>query len=186
MRPALAISFESAAIILSVALWVALVGAMRAGARITLAATVVLLVLLRYLDVTSAGLLGRPVDLYWEARHAPRLLAMGLDALSGWSVIAIGGGAIFAVVALGVGAYHLCNAIVRSVEHAPARRAAIAGAAVVLALHVVGAIYGDRRSARRWWRALRINCARLFHRRARSAPTTRPWRRRQFRARAAT
>ena len=144
VRPALAISFESAAIILSVALWVALVGAMRAGARITLAATVVLLVLLRYLDVTSAGLLGRPVDLYWEARHAPRLLAMGLDALSGWSVIAIGGGAIFAVVALGVGAYHLCNAIVRSVEHAPARRAAIAGAAVVLALHVVGAIYGDR------------------------------------------
>ena len=42
------------------------------------------------------------------------------------------------------------------------------------------------RSARRWWRALRINCARLFHRRARSAPTTRPWRRRQFLARAAT
>ena len=55
------------------------------------------LVLVRYLNVTAPAVMGRPVNVYWDGRHATELLKVAAQALAGWQVAA-------AVAALVVGA----------------------------------------------------------------------------------
>ena len=48
-----------------------------------------LLVIGRYADVTVPALLGRKMNLYWDAYHLPKFLEVASQALSGWQILGI-------------------------------------------------------------------------------------------------
>lgn len=101
-----------------------------------IAAGWVLLVAGRYLDVVAPALYGRPVNLYWDARHLSAVAAMMTDAVAA-PVLAGAAGAILVLVgALYVGA-RLAFGAVHEVLTPPRSRLALG----VLALATVAA-YG--------------------------------------------
>lgn len=55
--------------------------------RRTLVGIYALFVIGRYLDVTVPALMGRPVDLYWDSRHAFHVAAMFLTNISFWRLL---------------------------------------------------------------------------------------------------
>jgi hypothetical protein len=67
-----------------------------------LTAAIMLLAAGRYMEVTAPALYGRAINLYWDARHLPAVVAMIADGASPWTLLA-GGSAI----ALGVAAIYL-------------------------------------------------------------------------------
>ncbi len=68
--------------------WVAWRGQPSRRALGVLALGFVVLVMARYAAVTAPALLGRPVNLYWDGRHAAELLRVAAQALAGWQVAA--------------------------------------------------------------------------------------------------
>lgn len=86
IRPGARLSFELCLGTLGLMAWVAWRG--RASARLigALAAAYTVGVLLRYLDVTVPALLGRPVNLYWDGRHAWQLLKLAAGDWPAWQV----------------------------------------------------------------------------------------------------
>ncbi|MEZ5289707.1 MAG: sulfatase-like hydrolase/transferase [Vicinamibacterales bacterium] len=107
------------------------------------AAVWVLLVVGRYLDVMAPALYGRPVNLYWDARHLAAVGAMMTDAVA--TPVLVGGLAAVAVfVALLYGAGRLAIGAVAGVLARPRGRAAL-GALAAAAL-VVAAV-GERATA---------------------------------------
>ncbi len=78
--------------------WVTWRGAVSARSATLLAAGVVALAALRYADVTAPAVLGRPVNLVWDGRHAVELLRLAAQAWPAWQVAA----ALAALVAAAV------------------------------------------------------------------------------------
>jgi hypothetical protein len=79
------VSVEAAAVVLALCAAVAWRGATPSPGRVT--AVAVLLTVLcvgRYLEVTAPALYGRPINLYWDAQHLPRVVAMVVDAVPAW------------------------------------------------------------------------------------------------------
>ena len=75
IRPAGLLSAELAVVVLLVGL-LARHGRISAVARALLAVTLVALMLVHYADVTTEGLYGKPIDLYWDLAHLPNATAM--------------------------------------------------------------------------------------------------------------
>ena len=106
------------------------------GKRVQWLVTVLLflLVLGRYAEITSHALFGRPINLYFDLQHLPRVIAMTAGARSAWEIT------IFALLLVVVPIAALLvlrvavTAITDAVAVRPIRRAAIAvaGAGVVL------------------------------------------------------
>ncbi len=140
VRPAWSISFEFAGLVLVMALWVGLTGRLRTGARVVLGAVLFLFVLLHYTDVTALGLLGRPIDVYWEAWHAPRLIALAWWAFPGWLVVAALCGAGASLVALAVCVGWLCGMLAGALERPRIRHAALIGSTCVVAILIGGTL----------------------------------------------
>ena len=69
--------------------WVAWRGALGARSATALALGFMLLVAVRYADVTAPAVLGRPVNLYWDGRHGLELLRVAAAALSPGQVAAL-------------------------------------------------------------------------------------------------
>lgn len=61
-------------------------------------AAFILLTLGRYLDVTAPALMGRSLDLYWDAPHIPAVANLLLDQVAGWRIL-FGGLALLALLA---------------------------------------------------------------------------------------
>lgn len=82
------LSVEIALLILGLALWAEFFGV--PGRRFTglLAVLLTLLVIGRYGDVTAPALYGRTVNLYWDARHLPKVVAMLVEVAPAWLVAA--------------------------------------------------------------------------------------------------
>ncbi len=70
------VSAELALLVLALALWIRRHAGLSRRATAWLAALACFGVLVRYADVTSRALLGRPVDLYWDGQHAWQVLRM--------------------------------------------------------------------------------------------------------------
>jgi hypothetical protein len=73
------------------------------GRGTTLALTVLLFVLAvgRYADVTAPALYGRPVNLYWDAQHLPKVAAMLAEVAQPWMIAAVMLGVVAFVVVVG-------------------------------------------------------------------------------------
>ena len=68
--------------------WVAWRGSLSARSAWIWTLGFLLLVLVRYLNVTAPAVMGRPVNLYWDGRHAGELLKVAAQAVPGWQLAA--------------------------------------------------------------------------------------------------
>ena len=103
-----------------------------------LAGLLTLLVVVRYLEVTSPALYGRRIDLYWDAEHLPRVAMMIVEAAPAWAGAAAVAGlaSLLALVFLGLRA--ALAAIARAVAAPGPRRAVAAACAAVLLAFAAG------------------------------------------------
>lgn len=147
------LSFELCLLTLGLLLWRGHMGPPTARALALLAAGYTLLVLVRYVDVTVPALFGRPVNIYWDGRHAGELLRLaaaetpsGHLALLGIALL-LGLGLLYAVVhaALGMLLRHLAW---------PSPRPALLATGVALSLSFAVHPYMDRDT--RWFFSLPV------------------------------
>ena len=108
-------------------------GAVRAGAVVW-----ILLVFGRYVDVTTASLLGRDLNLYWDLRHVPSVGAMFAEVANPWTKLAVAA----SVMVVPVGLYLLfalaLGRLVEATRDERARRWLGGVAVLVLILGGVG------------------------------------------------
>ena len=78
--------------------WVAWRGGLSSRAAWVWTAGFLVLVVVRYANVTAPAVMGRPVNVYWDGRHAGELLKVALQAMPGWQVAV----AVFALLAGGL------------------------------------------------------------------------------------
>ncbi len=83
------LSFELCLGLALLAGWVAWRGALSARAATGLALGTVALVAVRYADVTAPALMGRPVNVYWDGRHALDLIEVAARSWSWWHVAGV-------------------------------------------------------------------------------------------------
>src|SRR5690606_14140853 len=133
IRPAAAVSIEILAVVAAVLLLGALGRAPGRRAAAVLALVLTVMAVGRYAAVTTAGLYGRPVHLYFDLPHVPNVCAMRAKVASPWLLAA--GGVLAALIVAGVFAA-LRAALVRVSAAAarPAERAGVAAACVVAAV----------------------------------------------------
>ena len=104
MRPE--VSIELAVLLLLVALY-AEIAARLAWRPLGRGTTIVLTILLfmlavgRYADVTAPALYGRPVNIYWDAQHLPKVAAMLAKVAHPWMIGAVVLGVVAFVVVIG-------------------------------------------------------------------------------------
>jgi hypothetical protein len=133
------LSAELAAVIVALAMWLASTGSTAPRRRVVkvLAGVWVALVVGRYLDVMAPALYGRPINLYWDARHLGAVAAMMTDSIPvAWLLAGLGG----IVAGLGLAyavAWWAWTAVAASMNHAWDRR--ILATAATLLLGVWGA-----------------------------------------------
>lgn len=112
-------------------------------ARQAIAGLLVLWVLGRYATVAAPVLYGRPVNLYRDARHLPRVLAMVAEVVSPATVALAGAAVLAALVTLWLLARAASAALLRGLAHRRARRWAsgvAAGAVLLLPLERAGLV----------------------------------------------
>jgi len=88
------LSFELCLALVALMGWVAWRGGLSHRASWVWSLAFVGLVLVRYANVTAPAVMGRPVNVYWDGRHAGELLKVAVQAMPGWQV----GAAITALV----------------------------------------------------------------------------------------
>lgn len=83
------LSFELCMGVLAMLGWIAWRGPLPRRALGVLAGLTTFWVVARYLDVTVPAVFGRPVNLYWDGRHAWEVARLAAQAMPGWQVAAI-------------------------------------------------------------------------------------------------
>ncbi len=83
------LSFELCLGLALLAAWVAWRGAPSARAAGGLALGFVALAAARYADVTAPAVMGRPVNVYWDGRHALELIEVAARSWPAWQVIGV-------------------------------------------------------------------------------------------------
>ena len=124
-RPAAALSVEVVAL---VGLMAVAAGAGWLGRTMRLVASgaVAVLIFVRYGTVTSGGLFGRPIDLYWDLRHVPGVAASLIDAWAPWQWVAAVLGLAALLASVGAAVYLAVGAVAGALARPAARRAAMA------------------------------------------------------------
>jgi hypothetical protein len=115
----------------------------RVGFGTTLALTALLFALAvgRYADVTAPALYGRPVNLYWDAQHLPRVAAMLAEVAHPWIIAAVALGLLAFVVVIGGLLFWSLACVARGLR-APAQRRALGVLAfVVVDTYLLGAAF---------------------------------------------
>ncbi len=104
---------------------------------LALAALMFFLTIGRYADVTAPALYGRPVNLYWDARHLPNVGAMLVEVAKPWMLAVFLAALVAFVAVIGGALYWALARVERSLHDARARRAlGVLGAALVAAFFV--------------------------------------------------
>lgn len=135
------LSFELCLAVVALMGWVRWRGRLSARAATALALAFALLVLVRYADVTAPAVLGRPVNLYWDGRHAAELLRLAAQALPAWQLgalalaLPLGAVLLVALVRRAIGVLAQCLAWERP---RPWLLAAVAAFALSFAAYVPG------------------------------------------------
>ncbi|MDR7095597.1 hypothetical protein [Hydrogenophaga laconesensis] len=94
------LSYELCLALVALMAWVAWRGRLSTRAASAMAAGFLALVLARYADVTAPAVLGRPVNVYWDGRHASELVQLAVQTLPAWQVAAAGATLILGSVLL--------------------------------------------------------------------------------------
>ena len=130
IRPQAAVAIELALAVLAAALAVERFGPLSQRALAWTTAAFVILALTRYAEVMARELYGRPINLYYDLPHVPRVVAMFAEATPVWVLVTASAGvALGLIVLFGVVRWswgRIAGALV-----APRARIALAAAALV-------------------------------------------------------
>ncbi len=128
---------EAFAIVLALALLIQWRGSPGRGVQMIVGMLIVLLVLGRYADVTAPALYGRPVNLYWDARHLPGVLAMLARVASWWQLLLMAVAIMVATAIAVLGATRIVKVICTALVSRPVRKASMLVSTAVIALWTV-------------------------------------------------
>src|SRR5262245_33433940 len=134
IRPQAAASIELAVAVLLAALAVWRRGPLSSRLLGLLSAAFVVIILTRYAEVMARELYGRPINLYYDLPHVPRVVAMFAEATPAWVLPAIGVAAALGLVVL-FRAVRWAWGCIGAALAVPLRR----GALMVVALGVIAA-----------------------------------------------
>jgi hypothetical protein len=136
--PRAELSIELAVLLLALVAWTSFVRPLGKAARVVLTLSLLALLIGRYAEVTAPALYGRPVNLYWDAQHLPKVAAM-LAEVGPWWLVALLVLAVTALLAAIIGALALgIGAVSRALLVPAGRRALGALAGALVALYAVG------------------------------------------------
>ena len=135
-RPEL--SLELGVLLLALVAWTSLKGPVGTAARVALTLLVLVLVLGRYAEVTAPALYGRPINLYWDGQHVPKVAAMLAEVGPWWlsAALAIGLVALFAALLAGIA--WCFGAVARALQARAGQYAVGAVAATLVGLYALG------------------------------------------------
>ena len=132
------LSVEAAVIVLFITLHSAYLGHLSARTRSASAALLLALVFGRYLEVTAPALYGRPINLYWDTEHLPRVFMMIVESSESWTVAVGTLASIFCIIVLFFGFSWAINILSVTTTSRVPRVYLASLAAVVLALYAAG------------------------------------------------
>ncbi len=138
---------ELAPAVALLALWGALRGRVAHRLETALAALGTLWVVLHYIDVTVPAMLGRRVNVYWDAPHLGAVLKMGGDVdfmLRALLMLMVG---LLSIALLYVVVRRCVTTLARGAEQRPARRTMLVFAVVTMALWLPQALTGTPTAA---------------------------------------
>jgi phosphoglycerol transferase MdoB-like AlkP superfamily enzyme len=78
------LSIELGVLLLALVAWTSFVRPLGRAARATLTLLMLVLLIGRYAEVTAPALYGRPVNLYWDSQHLPKVAAMLAEVGPWW------------------------------------------------------------------------------------------------------
>jgi hypothetical protein len=135
------VSVELGVLLLALAVWTAFVAPLGRTAWALVTMLVIVFMLGRYAEVTAPALYGRPVNLYWDAEHLPKVGAMLVEVVPLWMLPLFALGAI-AVTAAVTAALGWCVARLLGALRARRMRLALGalGAALV-AVYALGRVF---------------------------------------------
>jgi hypothetical protein len=132
------VSVELGVLLLALIAWATLVRPLGRAAWVFITLLVIVFMLGRYAEVTAPALYGRPVNLYWDSEHLPKVGAMLAEVAPPWllALYALGAlalaGTVTAVIAWAVAA-------VLGALRAPWARGALAALAIaIVAVYALG------------------------------------------------
>ena len=132
------LSFELGLLLLVLVAWTAFVRPLGRAARVGLTLLLLALLIGRYAEVTAPALYGRPVNLYWDSQHLPKVAAMLAEVGPWWLVGLLLVGIAAAVAAL-IGALAWCVDAVGTALRSNVGRRALGGAALaIVGAYVIG------------------------------------------------
>jgi hypothetical protein len=147
------LSFELCLAVVALMAWIPWRGPLSRRATAVLALAFVALVVVRYANVTAPAVMGRPVNVYWDGRHAAGLLRAAWQTLPTWQVVTA-----LAALSLGLLAlWWLVRTAIASLSHSlawPRPRPWLL--ATVVALTLSFAAYVPERRDTRWFFSLPI------------------------------
>ena len=144
------LSVEAAAVVLFISLHSAYLGAIAARTRYAITTLLLALVFGRYLEVTAPALYGRPINLYWDAEHLPRVLKMIVEASENWAVAAGAVASTFCIIVLFFGFAWAINTLSLATKSRIPRLYLASLATTVLALYAAG-MSSHRITSERWF-----------------------------------
>ena len=100
IKPQAAVAIELAIAVLAAALAVERFGRLSQRALAWIAATFVVLALTRYAEVMARELYGRPINLYYDLPHVPRVVAMFAEATPVWALVTASAGVALGLIVL--------------------------------------------------------------------------------------
>ncbi|MEP7281133.1 MAG: hypothetical protein ABI696_04055 [Rubrivivax sp.] len=130
------LSFELCLALAALAVWVGWRGVPGRRAAGVLAAGVVALAGVRYADVTVPVVLGRPVHVYWDGRHAVELLRLATQGWAPWQLAAAGAAIVGALLAVAALARFSITTLAQALRRPSARAGVLAATALLLASFV--------------------------------------------------
>ncbi len=136
--PRAELSIELAVLLLALVAWTSFVRPLGTMALVAVTLLVLAFVIGRYAAVTAPALYGRPVNLYWDAQHLPKVAAMLAD-VGPWWLVGLLAAAATALVAASIAAVAWCvRSIARALRAPASRRVLGALASVLVALYALG------------------------------------------------
>jgi len=129
------LSIELAVLLLALVAWASFVRPLGRLAWGGLTALMLALVIGRYAEVTAPALYGRPVNLYWDAEHLPKIGAMFAEVAPVWLVVLAALGLVVSVAALVAAIAWCLKRIVDGLRVRSVRRALGALSATVVGLY---------------------------------------------------
>jgi hypothetical protein len=130
IRPQAAVGIELAIAVLAAAVAVERFGPLSQRALAWIAAAFVVLALTRYAEVMARELYGRPISLYYDLPHVPRVVAMFAEATPVWVLVTASAGVALGLVVL-FGVVRWSWGRIAGALAAPRARIALAVAALV-------------------------------------------------------